>query len=300
MGKWMVFIVMLLFLSQCIFIEDLKFEKPLRNYKIPDDALIVITDSTLQLRGHSVQLLDSIATFIEALGPYDRTNISIIENPINTVPTGFIWDSLGITVETVRGDTYPQFKDHVKWIDLHLSGMDSDVARQGLFEHAREFEEIYKDSIDLIDSKLKRRKRLIASGDLTKNQVIQSGKEHWKVYKKDRNWRRYFYPYRNLPGSIYMNGAPIYTDDVISMINRRRDSVGADLFGYIDRSSGPFVRERDLDNGETEKMFTAFYYAASPLKRSRKLPYNYELKVAGSRIHYIRVYLIDMETLESL
>ena len=160
MGKWMVFIVMLLFLSQCIFIEDLKFEKPLRNYKIPDDALIVITDSTLQLRGHSVQLLDSIATFIEALGPYDRTNISIIENPINTVPTGFVWDSLGITVETVRGDTYPQFKDRVKWIDLHLSGMDSDVARQGLFEHAREFEEIGQNSVSYFNtiSRLKRKK----------------------------------------------------------------------------------------------------------------------------------------------
>ena len=175
--------------------------------------------------------------------------------------------------------------------------MDSDVARQGLFEHAREFEEIWTDSVSFSNELLLQRKKQIESGNVKLEDALKYISQFWIRYKKKRNWRRYFYPYRNIPGSIYMNGAPIYTDDVISMINRRRDSVGADLFGYIDRSSGPFVRERDLDNGETEKMFTAFSYAASPLKRSRKLPYNYELKVAGSRIHYIRVYLIDMETL---
>ena len=175
--------------------------------------------------------------------------------------------------------------------------MDSDVARQGLFEHAREFDFASLDSTEYYNHYFNLWDKQIKNNDKKRKWLINLINYNWINSKKDRNWRRYFYPYRNLPGSIYMNGAPIYTDDVISMINRRRDSVGADLFGYIDRSSGPFVRERDLKDGETEKMLTAFSYAASPLKRSRKLPYNYELKVAGSRIHYIRVYLIDMETL---
>ncbi|ARN77799.1 hypothetical protein BST97_07185 [Nonlabens spongiae] len=88
-----------------------------------------------------------------------------------------------------------------------------------------------------------------------------------------------------------MNGAPIHANDKLAGLNARRRAVGVQQFSYVDRTSGPFIMQSDKASGDTTTMMSAFHYIAYPLNERDSLNYRYKLKVAGDRIHYIRVYL---------
>ena len=270
-------------------------EQKTKQYQIPDNALGIVTDSTITIKGKRLYLRDSVSTWIKVLGEPDRNSTLFLPPERSKHPLFYVWDSLGITIRTYHISEDSTKVDLVRFFDMHLTGMDSEVARKGWFERAGEFRETWKDSTEILKSYLDGRQSQIENGYIKKSAVVDSGNDHWHSYKRSRNFRRYSYPYRGLRDTVYMNGAPILSDDDVASLNARRDSVGAIQFWNVDRSSGPYSWGTTNSTGSTTVMSSTWHYNAYPVKDRDSLPLRYKLKVAGDRIHYIRVYIKDEE-----
>ncbi len=71
------------------------------SYEIPEDAFVVVTDSTISIRGRQVKLRDSVSAWVEVLGAPDRNSGLFDTYPNNLSPLFYVWDSLGVTIRTL-------------------------------------------------------------------------------------------------------------------------------------------------------------------------------------------------------
>ena len=205
-------------------------EQKTKQYQIRDNALAIVTDSTITIKGKRLHLRDSVSTWIKVLGEPDRNSTLFAPPERSKHPLFYVWDSLGITIRTYHISEDSTKVDLVRFFDMHLTGMDSKVARKGYFEQAGEYEHFYKDSADVVNRSLKRMKDYIDEGYRSRDTVIAGAYRRWKKIEQEMDFRRYSYPYRGLRDTVYMNGAPILSDDDVASLNARRDSVGAIQF----------------------------------------------------------------------
>jgi len=225
-------------------------------------------------------LNDSVSRWEHVLGKYDR----VVKYPIGN---HYIWDNLGISVST-RKDGHKEGDSEVvvRQLYIHYLGLDSDEAKQGIFENAREYNfKGFKDSLEVLKN----------SYDIYKNkksekEIIENANKFWFRIKEKRNPEKYPYPIKSFKKSFFLNKMNIDPNIHLREFNNNRFKKGNGKFRYVDNTS---FYHGSNKSGDNENIHNTYYYIAYPKKVSRAMPLRYNLKYVNQKMSYIKIELLS-------